>query len=255
MTLLEYINDPKLANQTNRELMQSYTNKLNDIIIRENKMPEVAIYTKGDEYWFYFYIPDAKLKNVKYDVVLQFIPKNEKQITNKTISEYEVKFFSNDPGFIYYYCWCFNKENMLIDSLKFKLNELALKQEPVHTNPDHNLRMCKSFYFAYLVMHKLNLFNKENIAMMHPAKYNQMIINGKIHTDASVRHKIDTTNKINRFERKVEKKIQKLPSEIQDTVDKIVNTVNPSKPTGKSKTTRTVGQTKTTKTVGKTRKR
>lgn len=265
MNIYEYVNDPSLAPQTNRDNKQAYMAKLNDIIIRENKLPHFEIYKDDDNYWFYFQIPDANLKNVKYDVVLEFIPKNEKSKASMSIGDYDVKFFSNDPGFIYYYCWCFNHEGLLIERLKFKLNQIALTQAPDKTNPEHKIRMCKSFYFAYLLMEKMNLFSKEAIGLMHPQKFVLQNFVGKIKTDANVRVKLDKNIKINRFEKKVKKTVKNIPKEIEkktnEIVDKAVSTftrnTGSSKKTSSSKrttTTRTVGKAKTQKTIGKTRK-
>lgn len=262
MNIYEYINDPKLAPQTNRETKQAYMAKLNDIILREQKMPLCEIYTKGEEYWFYFKIPDAKLKNIKYDVVFQFTPKNDKDITSQSIGDYNVKFFSNDPGFMFYFCWVFNKEGLLIESLRSKCSNIALNQPPDKTNPERRIRMCKSFYFAYLVMEKLNLFNKEYIRMSGAKKFDQVSFYSKITADTAVKAKIDKTQKVVRFEKKVKKTVTKLPSEIEKKTNDIITaartamtkTTGVGKVSKTSKTTRTVGKAKTQKTIGRTRK-
>ena len=207
MNIEEYINDPSVAPQTNRDTKTMYMNKLNEIILRENKMPDVAVYVNKDEYWFYVSVPDAKVHGIYYDVVLQFKPKSVAQLENKTIKAYDVKFFANDPGFIFYFAYVFNKESMIISSLKHKLNTLALTKAPEKTNPELNIRYCKTIYFAYLIIEKLNLYDKEYINMRRPGKLNLAMLSAKIKSDTHIRAKIDTNRKIKRVGKKINKNL------------------------------------------------
>lgn len=263
MNIEEYINDPSVAPQTNRDTKTMYMNKLNEIILRENKMPDVAVYVNKDEYWFYVSVPDAKVHGIYYDVVLQFKPKSAAQLENKTIKAYDVKFFANDPGFIFYFAYVFNKESMIISSLKHKLNTLALTKAPEKTNPELNIRYCKTIYFAYLIIEKLNLYDKEYINMRRPGKLNLAMLSAKIKSDTHIRAKIDTNRKIKRVGKKINKTLSQAPTTIKKTIDNIVKSASISKTTNvsktsksssRSKTARTIGSTKTQRTVGKTRK-
>ena len=263
MNIEEYINDPSVAPQTNRDTKTMYMNKLNEIILRENKMPDVAVYINKDEYWFYVSVPDAKVHGIYYDVVLQFKPKSAAQLENKTIKAYDVKFFANDPGFIFYFAYVFNKESMIISSLKHKLNTLALTKAPEKTNPELNIRYCKTIYFAYLIIEKLNLYDKEYINMRRPGKLNLAMLSAKIKSDTHIRAKIDTNRKIKRVGKKINKTLHQAPTTIKKTIDNIVksasisktaNVSKVSKSSSRSKTARTIGSTKTQRTVGKTRK-
>lgn len=263
MNIEEYINDPSVAPQTNRDTKTMYMNKLNEIILRENKMPDVAVYVNKDEYWFYVSVPDAKVHGIYYDVVLQFKPKSAAQLENKTIKAYDVKFFANDPGFIFYFAYVFNKESMIISSLKHKLNTLALTKAPEKTNPELNIRYCKTIYFAYLIIEKLNLYDKEYINMRRPGKLNLAMLSAKIKSDTHIRAKIDTNRKIKRVGKTINKTLHQAPTTIKKTIDNIVksasisktaNVSKASKSSSRSKTARTIGSTKTQRTVGKTRK-
>lgn len=263
MNIEEYINEPSVAPQTNRDTKTMYMNKLNEIILRENKMPDVAVYVNKDEYWFYVSVPDAKVHGIYYDVVLQFKPKSAAQLENKTIKAYDVKFFANDPGFIFYFAYVFNKESMIISSLKHKLNTLALTKAPEKTNPELNIRYCKTIYFAYLIIEKLNLYDKEYINMRRPGKLNLAMLSAKIKSDTHIRAKIDTNRKIKRVGKTINKTLHQAPTTIKKTIDNIVksasisktaNVSKASKSSSRSKTARTIGSTKTQRTVGKTRK-
>lgn len=266
MNIEEYINDPNVAPQTNRDTKTMYISKLNEIILRENKMPDVAVYVNNDEYWFYVSVPDAKVHGIYYDVVLQFKPKSVAQLENKTIKAYDVKFFANDPGFIFYFAYAFNKNSMIISSLKHKLNTLALTKAPEKTNPELNIRYCKTIYFAYLIIEKLNLYDKEYIKLRRPGKLNMAMLSAKIKSDTHIRAKIDTDRKIKRVGKKINKTLHQAPTTIKKTLDNIVknasissisktsNVSKSSKASSRSKTARTIGSTRTQRTVGKTRK-
>lgn len=260
MNILEYVNDPKAAAQTNRETKAGYDSMLDDIIMREKKMPNVDIFTHNDtEYWFHIKVPDSKVHGTYYDVVFQFTPKNDAQKAGRMITEYDVKFFANDPGFIFYFCYVFNKNHLLIDSLKSKLNSRALNEPPKQTNPEERIRYAKTIYYGYLILNRLNLFDKEYIKLKHPSKLNTTTLLGRIKTDTHIRAKINTDRKIKGAFRKVNKKVNAIPSTIKKTVDtivtKAVGTVPGSKGSRSSKTSRTVGKAKTTRTIGAKRRK
>lgn len=265
MNILEYTNDPKVANQTNRETKAKYTQNLNDLIMREKRMPDVSCYVKDKEYWFHVSVPDAKVHGINYDVVLQFIPKTPKQQDDRMITGYDVKFFANDPGFIFYYAYAFNHENLIISELKTKLNSTCLTKAPEKTNPDLNIRFCKTIYLAYLTLEKLNLLDKEYIKLRHPSKLNLTFLSAKIRNDTHVRAKLDTDRKIKRTVKNVKKVITSTPTTIKNTVNRIIDgarnepttttTKNVKNSTKTTKTTRTVGTARTVRTVGRSRKR
>ena len=152
---------------------------------------------------------------------------------------------------------------MIISSLKHKLNTLALTKAPEKTNPELNIRYCKTIYFAYLIIEKLNLYDKEYINMRRPGKLNLAMLSAKIKSDTHIRAKIDTNRKIKRVGKKINKTLSQAPTTIKKTIDNIVknasiskttNVSKASKSSSRSKTARTIGSTKTQRTVGKTRK-
>ena len=94
---------------------------------------------------------------------------------SNSLSEYDVRFFSNDPAFVFTYEHVFHKLNMFIDELKPKASKLALKHDPKETNPYGIPGYVKSIYFAFLFMKKSNLFSK-NLYSQVGTPYNLKVL-------------------------------------------------------------------------------
>lgn len=165
MTFDEYINNPmgqKSAVISNREMYRKmYTDKFNKVMVREVGKIDYHLYKGKSKYYCYLRVPSEVVPNFYYDVVIEFSePKDMKKITDASLTKYDVKFFSNDPSFVYTFCYAFRKNNMFIDDFKEKMSVEALNQKPVEKNPTISIGYVKSFYFAYLMMKKRGLFNK-----------------------------------------------------------------------------------------------
>jgi hypothetical protein len=90
-----------------------------------------------------------------YDVVLQFT-ENDKGKT--TISDFDMKVFSNAPNFMFTYAYVLNEDDLLIDLLKSKIDRRALTQEPDKRNPSEDLGFEKSMYFAGLYIKDARMY-------------------------------------------------------------------------------------------------
>lgn len=166
MTFEEYINNPmgiKSAVISNREMYRKmYTDKLNKVMVREVGKVDYQLYKSKSKYYCYMKIPSEVVPNFYYDVIIEFSePKDgNKKFGDASLRNYDVKFFSNDPSFVYTFCYAFRKNGMFIDDYKEKMSPEALAQKPVEKNPTVSVGYVKSFYFAYLLMKKRDLFTK-----------------------------------------------------------------------------------------------
>ena len=173
MTLNQYILNPmgksnSVLNASTRELTKAqYRTKFDNILLRENGSIEYYLFhdNKNETYWAYFKIPSEVVPKFYYDVVFKF---NANQSLGGTfdIFKYNVKFFSNDPAFVYTYAYVFKKNNLFIQELHSKMSKEALKKEAKEKNPKELVGYVKTIYFAYLVMqnrglNKLIRFNAE----------------------------------------------------------------------------------------------
>lgn len=173
MTFNQYIQNPMgIANSviSNREMYrQLYTKKLDAIMVREvghtNRM-ETHTYKDGKRYIAYLKIPSETVPNFFYDVLIEFTePKTDdknvkKKLVGNNLEDYYVRFYSNDPSFVFTFTHAFVKNDMFFKEFSNKMSKRALKEKAEQKNPKDLVGYVKSIYFAYLLMKRKGLFNK-----------------------------------------------------------------------------------------------
>lgn len=176
MKFIDYINNPmgiKNAVFSMREMYRNvYKQKLDNILARELGKIEYTIYKDKDRYLFYFKIPSEVVYNFYYDVVIEFYTKDKYILKENNLDNYDVRFYSNDPHFIYTFAYSFYKNKMFIDDLQSKVSKYTLTHKASIKNPSNQIGYVKSIYFAYLIMKKYSLFYKNKIDL-EINKYNK----------------------------------------------------------------------------------
>jgi hypothetical protein len=99
---------------------------------------------------FYVKVPSTyyDINKISYDVLFEL----ENSIDTRR-SQRNIKVYSNCPGFIYTYCYVYNKNGLIIPDLKGKLPIEALTQAPEIRNPIESMGFERSTYMAarYLI--------------------------------------------------------------------------------------------------------
>ena len=170
MTFEQYIQNPMgkhnaVLNSVMRESMRSsYMDKFNKIMVREHGIVNYKLYkdSKKNRYYIYLKIPSEVVPKFYYDVVLEFYTNSDVKESGQNLMKYNVRFFSNDPAFVYTYAHVFNKNNLFIKELKSKMSNKAIRDSAKEKNPSGNVGYVKSLYFAYLELKRKNLFQKTN---------------------------------------------------------------------------------------------
>lgn len=179
MTFDEYIQNPmgeKNAVISNRTMYRNfYQEKLDKIMVREHGKLDYKAYTSGKRYIIYIKIPSEVVPEFYYDVVIEFTPPKG-QIVGFKLDKYNVRFYSNDPSFVYTFAHAFKKNGLLIPDLEDKMSKKALKERADIKNPKDIVGYVKSLYFAYLLMQKRGLFSTVN----YVSPYNSKIIHKEI---------------------------------------------------------------------------
>lgn len=208
MSFEQYIENPlgvKGAVFSQRDLMKkNYTDKFDAIFLREaGKLDYRLLYDKRkDEYYIHLKIPSEEINDFYYDVVVQFYTKDNKYRIQNTLINYNVRFFSNDPSFVYTYFNVFMKNDMLVKCLKSKSSKLAIKKSPDTRNPYQMPGYVKSIYFAYLFMKLKNLFFKQ-FYEMDGEPFSEGKLSSKIrHTDVVLNERQELQKKKNAEKRK-----------------------------------------------------
>lgn len=170
MTFEQYISNPlgkgsALVPAAQRELMRArYKVKFDNILLREKGKMDYRLFynSKDNTYWIYVKVPSEIVKEFYYDTVIKFYADENVKGGGNDLFKYNVKFFSNDPSFVYTYAYVFNQNQLFIEELVSKMSKEALLQPPTQKNPSNSVGYVKSLYFVYLLMQNRNL-NKTSI--------------------------------------------------------------------------------------------
>lgn len=137
------------------DLMSRFESK---ILGDRSKKVDFTVYKRNGEYYFHFIIPsEGPSRRNTYDVVLHFTLDDSTQSFkgDKNLNRYLVKFFSNNPSFVFTYAYSFNLYGLFISELGNKYADEVLENMPVTRNPAEVISYEKSTFFAcaYLLKH------------------------------------------------------------------------------------------------------
>lgn len=173
MTFEEYINNPmgvKNAVISHREMYRKmYMEKLDKIMMREVGRIDYYLYKSPNKYYCYMKIPSEVVPKFYYDVVIEFSEPKHKT-ADASLRNYDVRFYSNDPSFVYTFVYAFKKNKMFIEEYKEKMSARALRERADERNPSSTVGYVKSLYFAYLLMKRRDLFVKSKYVLIYSKK-------------------------------------------------------------------------------------
>ena len=137
------------------------------------------LFTKGGsildatDYIMYLKIPSETVNNFYYDVVISFSTTNAIHAIGNDLFDYNVKFFSNDPAFVFTFAHSFIKNKMFFEDLIPKMSKQAIAEKAKVRNPKELIGYVKTLYFAYLFMkdHGYNKKDQWSSAVNYDKKY------------------------------------------------------------------------------------
>lgn len=128
-----------------------YQKKFGNIMLRvAGKIDHFLYRNEEDRFLFYIKIPSESVKDLTYDVIIDFYTTEAPTKTMRSLSDYYVRFFSNDPNFTFTYAYTFKKNGILVPEFIHKFQDL--KSKPLTTNPNYTVGYVKSIYMAYLYL-------------------------------------------------------------------------------------------------------
>lgn len=255
MTFQQYIDNPmgkRNAVFSQREMFRAmYTEKFNAVFLREAGKINYTLYVDKakDRYVIHIKIPSETVKDFYYDAVILFYSNDAEIKASPSLQNYNAKFFSNDPAFVYTYLHVFLKNELLLEDLKSKCSKQALKKFPIQKNPYGIPGYSKILYFAYLFMKTKNLFSKSMYTNANEYKPKKLADNVE-HADKKIADRQEAGEKqakeIKREKSKESKtKRTALPTTSENV--KMTNSVSKVKAIKKSSTSKTTKTTKRTK--------
>ena len=181
ITYPQYIENP-MQNRvmTNRNMYrQHYTSILEKLIVREHgEIPFFLFKDNPGRYIALIRVPSESVKSFFYDVAIEFTSDSDAIIGSNTLKDYNVRFYANDPAFMYTFCYSFIQNDLFFKDLESKMSKMAKEQSASITNAKNEVGYCKSLYFAYLIMEYRHLFNKSEWG--GAKKYDKHILLGMV---------------------------------------------------------------------------
>ena len=167
MTLEQYIRNPMgkgnatISLNARITMQNTYKKKFHTVMLKEKGQFKTKMFyiKQSNTYVLYIKVPSETVKDFYYDVVFQFQPNNDTKEAGNNLMKYDIKFFSNDPAFVYTYANTFIQHDLFIKQLGSKMSKTAIKQKAEEKNPSNTVGYVKTFYFAYLYMVEKNLVN------------------------------------------------------------------------------------------------
>ena len=225
ITYPEYIKNP-MQNRimSNRDMYYNmYRSKLDALLVRENNEIPFYLFKDNDKrYIALIKVPSETVKHFFYDVAIEFYTDEGKIVSENDLKNYNVRFYSNDPSFVFNFCYSFMKNDIFFMDLESKMSKLARTQKAVVTNAKNEVGYCKSIFFAYLIMESRGLFNKSAFSSQG-RKYDKHILLSMVeHTSV----KFSNRKQQEQDQRKVVKEFEKAKKVDEHQVKRSVNTSN-----------------------------
>lgn len=253
LTLYSYAENPlgkKNAVFSNREMYhQLYTTKFDKILLRENGNISYRLYTKKDKYYIYLKIPSEVVPKFTYDVVIEFYTNDPLVESSRSLMNYNVRFFSNDPSFVFTFAKAFLDNDLFIKELSPKMSKQAIKKNPVEKNPGKIVGYVKSLYFSYLWVKRKSLLNKTLFENYGDKLVWKDLLNTIENADSKI---ADRQKKAELLEKKKRKEKQEARKELEKQRQKDLSHLSKHVSiTNTVKTTSRVSNTRTVKTTNK----
>ena len=256
MTLEEYIFNPMGKNNASntplvREAIKaSYKYKFDNVLLRENGIIKFYLYydSTNNIYYAHIKVPSEVIEEFYYDTVFKFYTSADRHTeSGKNLEKYDVKFYSNDPAFVYTHVHTYLTHGLFIEELSPRMSKEALAKPATEKNPNDSLGYVKSIYFAYLFMKNRGLFKTISYSQAQPFHIKLLAAN-IMPADQKIALREDAERKRDKRKKVVIDKATARALSKYDLSDKAkARLVTTTKTTTKIKNTKAVNSVKTTK--------
>lgn len=217
MTYDQYIANPmgiKNAVFSNKEMYRNlYVEKLDKILLREVGKVKYTLLTDDTDFYIYMKVPSEIVPEFYYDTVIQFYTDDPKIKAERNLKNYYVKFYSNDPSFVFTFAHAMLTNQMFIKDLVPRMSKQAIQKVATEKNPNNQVGYVKSIYFTYLLSKNYGLFNKILFKSEGEKYSRKKILSMVMHADEKVQLRIEAGNDIAKKKRtEKEKKKHSIPT-------------------------------------------
>jgi len=172
---MEDILNPKGIHIAGKSLvLQAYANRYN--VLRQRILWACCIHQTS--FFVHMRIPSENpyCTKIWYDILFEFYPLSQADITAGTLRNYGIKVYSNYPPFMFAFTYVYNKYDLLIPWLKQKCSKQALFDPPVKTNPQQIPGVDIKMWIAMFHIKTIGLIDKRkfqiaiNTSIQHISK-------------------------------------------------------------------------------------
>lgn len=175
MTIDEYMKLSVQGRLTFNIIQLGHRSRLDKLIEKRGNF-KYHVYNNSSSYIIHFKIPSETYDDIEYDSIIKLSPSKSSSLLSNSIKDYDLKFFSNSPDFVFYFSNLFYNSDMFISELSSKLPNECFEIEPTIRNKENDISNCKSLYWICLLINDLNLDNKLNLRSISKP-YNKDFIN------------------------------------------------------------------------------
>ncbi len=186
MTFEQYLDNPMgksnaVMGHFVREAMRNeYTAKFHNVMVREGGKVKYYVYRDSENNVWYIHVktPSENVKKFYYDVVFRFFTDASVQDSGRNLNKWNVEFFSNDPAWVYTYCYAYSQQSLIIKDLSRMMDKTAMNTPAQEKNPQNLINFSKIIYFAILFLQERGLLKTS--ALGGYEEYNQRLLQSRI---------------------------------------------------------------------------
>lgn len=200
------------------------------IKLDKSRSIELKAYKAKDDYILHFKIQSETYNQIKYDVVFLLSPLEDKDITERSFDDYELKLISNIPSYAYTYLYVINENKSSIKELHNKFDKIFFTKPPAVRNPQETKGFEKSIHIALNYMRINNYHFKYELDKILESENNEKdifkVIKEEFLSFSSIMHNYTVAKKKEQEENKKKKEMlrkEKLTNKknIEKTVSKV----------------------------------
>lgn len=249
ITYTQYINNPlgeKSSVITNRGMYQKlYRDKLDKILLREGGKVKYNLYKSKNNYYIHFKIPSEVINKFYYDTIIEFYTDDGIKAKSSSLKDYYVRFYSNDPAFVYTFGHAFIKNKLFIEDLLPKMTKEARDLVAKEKNPKNLVGYVKSLFFAFLLIGDYGLFSKTLYDKTGQSYNKNKLLKEVEHAKDKIKKRQEEEEKLRKQKRRESQNSSRFDNRnIATKSSKISNIVTRTKTVSSTKTVKTVKRSK-----------
>lgn len=227
-TLNEFLTKPFGVGADSKKY--EYDKKFNELSLKKAIYCENIVAAKDGTYMIHVVVPSESQEKMKYDVVIQFFPKDDEVAKSMSISQYYIQFYSNSPSFIYKYAALYRVSGYLIEALYDKTDPEYAHTLPEKSNPKMELGYDKSIYFACKFIQQ----NQYTILRKSGMRFYKMVSMKNFLRSISSYDDIKTDSEFYKLEKSIQTEVEKdraaAKEKLKETGKAVIDKVNPVRP-------------------------